>query len=165
MYLTDAGEIAEQFQFRGENIGSLVREWVSEQPDKVFMYWHPFEREGRTWTYRQFWDDVCAVAGGLQQRGITVEDKVIVHSDNCPEMVISWYACALIGAVAVTTNTGATPTEMAHFIATTQPVAAITQPRFMELLSGFSGRFKWMAVTAANSDGSVGRASRPSTSP
>jgi len=155
MYLTDAGEIAEQFQFRGENIGLLVREWVNEQPDKVFMHWHPFTGEGKAWTYRQFWDDVCAVAGGLQQRGIKTGDKVIIHSDNCPEMVISWYACALTGAVAVTTNTGATATEMAHFIATTQPVAAITQPRYMELLSGFEHRFKWIAVTAANSDGSV----------
>lgn len=154
MYLTDAGEIAQEFQFRNENIGSLLHEWVSEHPDKVFMHWHPFSGEPRAWTYLQFWQDVNAVAGGLQQRGIVIGDKVIVHSDNCPEMVISWYACALIGAVAVTTNTGATVTEMQHFISTTEPVAAITQPKYMELLAGFRDRLGWMAVTAANSDGS-----------
>ncbi len=155
MYLTDAGEIAEQFQFRNENIGSLLREWVTQQPEKVFMHWHPFSGEPRTWTYQQFWDDVWAVAGGLQQRGVKIGDKVILHCDNCPETVITWYACALIGAVAVTTNTGATATEMEHFVSKTQPVAAITQPKYLELVSRFKDRFTWMAVTAANSDGSV----------
>ena len=152
MYLTDAGEIAEQFQFRNENIGSLLHEWVSEHPDKVLMYWHPFTGEPGTWTYQQFWDDACAVAGGLQQRGIKPQEKVIIHCDNCPEMVISWYACALIGAVAVTTNTGATTSEMEHFVSTAEPVALITQPKYIEMLSGFKDRFKWMAVTALNSD-------------
>jgi crotonobetaine/carnitine-CoA ligase len=155
MYLTDAGDIAEQFQFRNENIGSLLNEWVSEHPDKVLMHWHPFTGEGRAWTYQQFWDEACAVAAGLQQRGINAGDKVILHCDNCPEMVISWYACALIGAVAVTTNTGATATEMEHFISTTQPVAAITQPKYMEMLSRFKDRFEWMVTTEANSDLSV----------
>jgi crotonobetaine/carnitine-CoA ligase len=134
MYLTDAGAIAEQFQFRNENIGSLLQGWVDEHPDKVFLHWHQFTGEGRAWTYQQFWDDIRAVAGGLQQRGIKVGDRVILHCENCPDILISWYACSLIGAVAVATNTGATATEMEHFISTTQPVALITQPRFLDML-------------------------------
>ena len=155
MYLTQASEIAEQFQFRNENIGSFLKLWVDNQPDKVFFHWHPFEGEGRAWTYREFWDDICALASGLQQEGIGIEDKVVIHSENCPEMVISWYACALIGAVAVTTNAGATPREMEHFITKTDAVAAITQPRYVELVSGFSEHLRWVVVTASNSDGSA----------
>lgn len=156
MYLTDAGEIAEQFQFRNQNIGSLLRGWVDEHPDKVFLHWHPFTEEGRSWTYQQFWDDIVAVAGGLQDHGIKAGDRVILHCDNCPEILISWYACSLIGSVAVTTNTGATATEMEHFISTTGPVALITQPKYLEMLSKFEDRFIWMACTAANSDMSTG---------
>jgi crotonobetaine/carnitine-CoA ligase len=156
MYLTDAGAIAEQFQFRNENIGSLLKGWVDEHPDKVFIYWHPFSGEGRTWTYQQFWYDINALAGGLQQHGINVGDKVILHCENCPEILMTWYACSLIGAVAVTTNTGATATEMEHFISTTGPVALITQPRFLDMLSRFEDRFSWMVCTATNSDTSVG---------
>jgi crotonobetaine/carnitine-CoA ligase len=155
MYLTEVGDIAEQFQFRNENIASLLQEWVSKHPEKVFFHWHRFSGESTAWTYQQFWQEACAVAGGLQQRGVKIEDKVILHCDNCPEMLIAWYACALIGAVAVTTNTGATATEMNHFISTTEPIAAITQPKYIEMLLRFKDRFNWMASTVANSDGSV----------
>ena len=89
MYLTDAGVIAEQFQFRNENIGTRLKEWVDEHPDKVFLHWHPFTGEGRAWTYQQLWDDICAVAGGLQQRGIKAGDTIILHCDNCPETINS----------------------------------------------------------------------------
>ncbi len=152
MHLTNAGEIAEQFQFRNENIGSRLHEWVEQQPEKVFMHWHPFTGDSRAWTYQQFWNDICAVASGLQKYGIKADNKVILHCDNCPEIVISWYACALIGAIAVTTNTGATATEMEHFISTTKPVALISQPRYMEMLSRFKDRLSWMVTTEKNSD-------------
>ncbi len=152
MYLTDAGTIAEQFQFRNENIGSRLREWVDAHPDKVILHWHPFTGEGRSWTYQQFWDDICALAGGLQRRGIKAGDKIILHCDNSPEILISWYACSLIGAVAITTNTGATATEMNHFISTTEPVALITQPKYLEMLSRFEDRFTWMVCAELNSD-------------
>lgn len=154
MYCTDSAEIAKQFQFRDENIGTLLKQWVDKHPEKVFFHWHPFVGEARSWTYARFWQDIHAVAGGLQQRGIQFGDKVMVHSDNCPEMLIAWYACSLIGAVAVTTNSGATATELAYYIDLTEPVAAITQPKYNQLLLGFKDKFQWVSVTAANNDGS-----------
>ena len=36
---------------------------------------------------------------------MTMGDRVLIHADNCPEMVLAWYACAVVGAVGVTTNT------------------------------------------------------------
>ena len=156
MYLTDPAEVAKQFQFRDENIGTLLRQWVDKHPGKVFFHWHPFAGEGRSWTYGQFWQDIHAVAAGLQQRGVQFGDKVLVHSDNCPEMLIAWYACSLIGAVAVTTNTGATATELKYYIGLTKPVAAITQPKYVRLLLEFRESFKWLAATSSNNDGRGG---------
>ena len=154
MHLTDPAEIARQFQFRDENIGTLLRQWVDKHPDKVFFHWHPFEGEGRSWTYGQFWQEIHAVAGGLQQRGVRFGDKVLVHSENCPEMLIAWYACSLIGAVAVTTNAGATATELAYYVKLVSPVAAITQPKFSSLLRPYQDQLSWLAVMATNNDGS-----------
>lgn len=154
MYLTDSAEIAKQFQFRDENIGTLLKQWVDKHPEKVFFHWHPFVGEGRSWTYGQFWRDIHAVAGGLQQRGIQFGDKVMVHSDNCPEMLITWYACSLIGAVTVTTNNGATPRELEYYVNLVSPVAVITQPKYAKLLLEFKDQLKWLAVTSANNDGS-----------
>jgi len=154
MHLTDPAEIARQFQFRDENISTLLKQWVDKHPDKIFFHWHPFVGEGRSWTYGQFWQDIHAVAGGLQQRGVKFGDKVLVHSENCPEMLIAWYACSLIGAVAVTTNAGATATELAYYIKLVSPVAAITQPKFTSLLLAYRDQMKWLAVMAGNNDGS-----------
>jgi crotonobetaine/carnitine-CoA ligase len=154
MHLTDPAEVARQFQFRDENIGTLLKQWVDKHPDKVFFHWHPFVGEGRHWTYGQFWQDIRALAAGLQQNGIQAGDKVVVHSENCPEMLIAWYACSLIGAVAVTTNAGATATELAYYIKLVAPVAAITQPKFASLLLSYKDQLRWLAATATNNDGS-----------
>ena len=37
----------------------------------------------------------------------------MLHLDNCPEFVIAWFACARIGAVAVSTNTRSVARDMA----------------------------------------------------
>ena len=49
-------------------------------------------------------------------------------------MVLSWYACALLGAVAVTTNTRSVGAELEYFAEHTRCVAAITQPQFAALV-------------------------------
>jgi carnitine-CoA ligase len=39
----------------------------------------------------------------------------MVHLDNSPEFLISWFACAEIGAVAVSTNTRSVARDMDVF--------------------------------------------------
>ena len=63
------------------------------------LIWEPRSGGVQTWTYAEFWDEVRRLAAGLQKNGIRKGDKVIIHSDNSPEMVLSWYACATVGIV------------------------------------------------------------------
>jgi crotonobetaine/carnitine-CoA ligase len=154
MHLTDPAEIACQFQYRDENVRTLLKQWVDKHPDKIFFHWHPYTGDPKVWTYGQFWRDIHCVAGGLQKRGIRFGSKVMLHCENCPEMLIAWYACSLIGAIAITTNAGATATELDYYIDLTRPDGLITQPKFSELLVRAKDKFQWLAVTAANNDGS-----------
>ena len=55
------------------------------------------------------------LAAGLAARGIAKGDKVLIHSENSPEMVLSFLACATLGAVAVTTNTKSVGAEIEYF--------------------------------------------------
>ena len=78
----------------------------SSQPDKTLLDMGAPGGGSRQWTLRR----VLArrpthVAAGLAARGVRQGDKVLIHADNCPEMVLAWYACAAVGAVGVTTNT------------------------------------------------------------
>jgi crotonobetaine/carnitine-CoA ligase len=87
------------------------------------------------------------LAAGLGQRGIAKDDKVLIHAENCPQMVLAWLACAAVGAVAVTTNTRSVATELEFFIQQAKCVAAITQPEFADLVRGAGPSLRWVAVT------------------
>ena len=88
-------------------------------------------------------------------------DRVLIHLDNCPEFVISWFACAAVGAVAVTTNTRSAGEELGFFAADAGAVGAITQPRLAELVGRHAPDLSWIAVTSHD----VGVEASPATRP
>ena len=79
-------------------------------------------------------------------------DKVLLHADNCPELVLAWLACATVGAVGVTTNTKSVAAELAYFIDKAQCVAAVTQPRYAAMVTAAGPDLRWVAVTATDTD-------------
>ena len=139
------------FQMAGQDIPWLLSHWVERKPDHPFLIWEPKAGTGRRWTYQEFQTDVHRLAAGLSANGVGVGDKVLIHADNCPEGVLAWYACATIGAAAVTTNTRSVASELNYFVEHAQCVAAITQPQYAALVTEAAGRVKWIAVTDDNS--------------
>jgi crotonobetaine/carnitine-CoA ligase len=137
------------FQMQGQDVPWLLRHWAAIQPDKPLLVWEPREGEGRTWTYGQFLVDVKRLAAGLVTRGIAKGDKVLIHSENCPEMVLAWYACAWVGAVGVTTNTRSVAAEVGYFVDKAKCVAAITQPGFADLVAEAGPALQWLVTTDA----------------
>ena len=59
---------------------------------------------GRRWTYRQFQDDVDALAKGLLATGVAKGERVGIWSPNYPEWTLLQYATARIGAILVCVN-------------------------------------------------------------
>ncbi len=137
-----------RFQFTGQNISKRLEHWAGVHPDKPLLIWEPKDGPGATWTYGEFLREVRRLGAGMAARGVKAGDKVVIHCDNCPEMVIAWYACVAIGAVGVTTNTRSVADEMAYFIEHTEAVAAITQPQFAALVTSCGPNLAWVAVTA-----------------
>jgi crotonobetaine/carnitine-CoA ligase len=150
--VTDAA-LASRYQFGGQDIAWQLEHWARHRGEHRFLVWEPKSGRDRSWSYAQFWHEVQRVAAGLAARGIGVRDRVLLHSDNCPEMVIAWYACATVGATAVTTNTGSVADELAHATRHAGVRAAITQPKYARLVAENAGPLDWLAVTPANSDG------------
>lgn len=134
--------------FNGFDIPALVALQAQRRPDHPFLIWEPFGGASETWTYARFHHDIRRLAAGLAKRGVRSGDRVLVHLDNCPETLLAWYACAHLGAVAVTTNARSSADELAYFAAHSRSIAAITQPRFAELVNGASRDFRFIAVTA-----------------
>jgi len=131
----------------GQDIPWLLGHWAEHRPDHPVLVWDPPSGDGRAWTYRQLLEDTQRLAAGLTARGVAKGDKVLIHADNCPELVLAWLACATVGAVGVTTNTKSVGAELTYFIDKAQCVAAITQPRFAAMVVEAGPSLKWIAVT------------------
>ena len=135
-----------EYQMHGQDIPTLLGHWADRRPDHPALVWDPVDGAGRTWTYAQLLEDVHRLAAGLDARGIVTGDKVLIHSENCPEMVLAFLACATLGAVAVTTNTKSVTNELEFFTSKAQCVAAITQPQFAAMVAEAAPSLRWIAV-------------------
>lgn len=120
--------------FEGTDVWSLVELRARVSGHRRALVWEPFDAAATEWTYAELARDAAAVAVGLHERGVTAGDRVLIHLENSPELVLSWYACAAIGAVAVTTNTRSSDAELRYFAECCDPRVVITQPRFVDRL-------------------------------
>jgi len=136
--------------FSGLDVPWLLETRAATRRDHPFLVWEPFEGTGETMTYGAFLGRVQRIAGGLLHRGVKRGDRVLIHLDNCPETLLAWYACAWIGAVAVTTNARAAGDELAYCAGHSGAIAGITQPRLAELVSSNCKGLRWLAVTATD---------------
>ncbi len=138
----------QQFQMHDQDIPALLAHWAAKKPDHDALVWEPrADGTGRSWSYSELQADVHRLAAGLKANGIALGDKVLIHADNCPEMVVAWLACATLGAVGVTTNTRSVADEVEFFATKAQCVAAITQPQYLSLVANCGAPFRWIAVT------------------
>jgi crotonobetaine/carnitine-CoA ligase len=133
-------------RYAGADLGTRLADRARAYADAPFMLWDDVAGADHCWTYAQFRNEVLAIAAGLQSRGIGLGDRILLHSDNHPDMVVAWYACALIGAMAVTTNTHSTASELNWFIEQAQPRAAIAHASHVALIGQHAEVLNWIAV-------------------
>lgn len=147
----DTTKSAELYTFAAKDVPWLVKHWADKTPDKAFMIWEPKDGKAKTWSYSEFWQEANKLACGLIAKGVKKGDKVLIHSENCPEMVLSWYASAIIGSIGVTTNTRCIGDELSYFAEHSEAVGCITQPKFVKELSANAKNIPWFIVTPDNS--------------
>lgn len=134
--------------FDGLDVWQLLEVRARLSGDSPFFIWQPFDAPAVTWTYGRLLRDASAAAAGLLHRGVQAGDRVLIHLENSPEFVISWFACAGVGAVAVTTNTRSAKDELAYYADDAAVTGAVTQPRFADLVDAAAPHLRWRAVTS-----------------
>jgi crotonobetaine/carnitine-CoA ligase len=144
--------------FSGLDVAWLVETRASTRRHHPFLVWEPFEGAAETITYGEFHARIGRIAGGLKRRGVTAGDRVLIHLENCPEALLAWYACAWIGAVAVTTNARAAGDELGYYADHCGAVGGITQPKFAELVSANCKGLRWLAFTSTDSGATPAKA-------
>jgi long-chain acyl-CoA synthetase len=82
---------------------------------------------GRTWSYRQFWEDANRAANALASLGVGRSDKVCVFLTNCPEFVIAYYACQKLGALCVSLSSMSKAAEIEYMANDCEGVVLVTE--------------------------------------
>ncbi|MGQ0481947.1 MAG: AMP-binding protein [Pseudonocardia sp.] len=139
-----AGEL---HPFVGTDVWRLLSTRAATHRGRPFLVWQPFDRPAQQWTFDEVARQAAAVAAGLAGRGVGPGDRVLVHLENSPEFVVSWFACTALGAVAVTTNTRSAPDELAYYAQDCAAVGAITQPKFAGMLAAAAPGLRFLVST------------------
>jgi len=71
---------------------------------------------GARLTYREVYEQVRRVAGGLINLGVRKGDRVAIMLPNCPQAIIAYYGALMAGAVVVQVNPLYMPRELRHQI-------------------------------------------------
>ncbi len=94
-----------------KTIGEWLEKWANETPDKEAIVYS--DRDLR-FTYAQLNQRVDNLAKGFMEIGITKGSHVGVWATNVPDWLTVLYACAKLGAVAVTVNTNYKQSELEY---------------------------------------------------
>ena len=138
--------LAPRTPYDGMDMRTLLRSQAERQGSRACLIWEPFEGQGATWTYAEFVDAVERFAAGLFVRGLRPDQRLLIHMDNCPELLIAWLGCAWAGIVGITSNTRLSADEIAYLASHSRAVGAVTQPPYRRLIEqALSGG--WVAVT------------------
>jgi crotonobetaine/carnitine-CoA ligase len=132
--------------FTGMDIASALAQRVERFGDEPFLVWEPGPTGARTWTYREFADEVDRVAAGLVARGVQAGDAVMLLLENSPAFLFCWFACARLGAVAIDTNARYVADELAHGLSLTGAVGAVTHAHLAPRLEESGVPLGWVVT-------------------
>jgi long-chain acyl-CoA synthetase len=98
---------------------ALLRQAQSRPEGTAFIFHED------VWTYRRLAEESERVAHGLAANGVEPGDRVALHMLNRPEIIIAYYACYRLGAIAAPLRTAFTFAELAPLLKRLQPAVYI----------------------------------------
>src|ERR1700749_2744488 len=79
------------------------------------------------WSYRRLLHAAECVARGLVAKGVKPGDRVVLHMMNRPEMLVAYYACFRLGAIAAPFRTAFKFAELEPMLQRLKPALYIGQ--------------------------------------
>ena len=112
------------------NIGSLLTQNARKYPELLAI-----ECEGRSYTYRQFNEEVNQLAHGLMEQGVKKGDKLALMMKNSDHFVFTFFAAAKIGAVAVPVNFRLTASEVQYILQQSDAAVVVCDQEFESIIA------------------------------
>lgn len=112
------------------NIGSLLSQNARKFPELLAI-----ECEGRSYTYRQFNNEVNKLANGLLQQGVKKGEKLALMMKNSDHFVFTFFAAAKVGAVAVPINFRLTASEVHYILDQSDTALVVCDKEFEQIIA------------------------------
>lgn len=112
------------------NLDLTLRKHAENAPESLALGW-----EGKYYTYAQLNNLIQNVTENLYLKGIQLGEKVAIILNNCPEFVVSYYACMRVGAISVPINPSLTSREYEVVLKDCKPKLIITDQKVNERLN------------------------------
>jgi crotonobetaine/carnitine-CoA ligase len=109
------------------SIADLLAERADQYAERTFLVFEDAHGEVRRYTYREFDALSRRCAGGLHELGVSPGDFVLVDLVNRPELLITWFAAARLGARLVPSNVANTAGELEHILTVAPPRLVVTE--------------------------------------
>lgn len=101
----------DMLQLSERTLGDWLEHWAEVTPDKEYIV---YSDRNLRFTWKQFNERVDHMAKGLLAIGVKKDTHVGIWARNVPDWLTFLYACAKIGAVAVTVNTNYKQAELEY---------------------------------------------------
>jgi len=109
-------------------LSHLLDEQAALYPEETLLTFEDRAGAVGSLSYAEVRARVLRCAAGLARSGVGQGDFVLVHLRNCPELLVTWFALARLGAVLVPSNVANTAPEIEHILAVSGARLAITEP-------------------------------------
>lgn len=129
-------------------IGEALRRSAQKHPDRVCLV-GPEERL----TFAEFDGRVDRLAEGLLSIGVEHRDHVAIWMANDPRWVMTWMACARIGAVLIPVNTRFKTQEAAYILRQSDAKVLVSMDRYWDI--DFLGMIREMVPDLMQSQGQI----------
>ena len=130
----------------GLDVPALLHQQAARHGDRPFLTWAPFDGPPQRWSYAAFAAAVERLAGGLAAQGIAPGDRLMTLLSNGPELLLTWFACARLGAICVLASDKASGPDLAWCAALTGASAAITTTAGAAQLRQHCPGVRWIAT-------------------
>ena len=109
-------------RFQANTLPAQLAQRARQFPNAVC---YRFPEMGQQCTWKELWEEVELVAGGLSRLGIKKGDRVAILMEGCKELVVSIYATLAAGGVVAPLSTYLTLEELKRAMAEVKPAVFI----------------------------------------
>ncbi len=103
---------------------------AKESPNRRAFF---FPQHNQDYSWAQVWDEVKVLAANFINIGVTKGDRIVILMEGRMELILSVFASACIGAVAVPLNTYSKNEELTFYLKDAQPSVLIMDERGQHL--------------------------------